>query len=49
MCQRLLVLLKIALIDETHLKLDQADYEEEDFDKVSHLRYINLMDTSLSG
>ena len=38
----------LKILDLFELQLDQADYEEA-FDKVSHLRYINLIDTTLSG
>ena len=37
----------LKILDISGLQLDQADYKEA-FDKVSHLRYINLIDTTLS-
>ena len=38
----------LKILDISGLQLDQADYEEA-FDKVHHLRYINIIDTTLSG
>ena len=38
----------LKILDISGLQLVQADYKEA-FDKVYHLRYINLMDTKLSG